>query len=200
MYNYEYSNELYHYGVKGMKWGVIRSSKELRSDRRTARKMKRHLAADKKNLRIKGKMHDKDMENYDEADKNYRKQLSKPSLSASKKRERIEEASKALTKAGDTMTKSRSDLNRAERIYDADEKKYRNHIDSMVKKYGSESVKNISTKDYNVGKTHVKEMIKTGVTLADLPIVGSYYSGRYVGGKEYDDRIKTIDKVADSRY
>ncbi len=32
-YNYIYPNELCHYGVKGMKWGVRRSKEELRYDR-----------------------------------------------------------------------------------------------------------------------------------------------------------------------
>lgn len=33
MWNYNYNNEMYHYGIKGMKWGVRRSKEELRYDR-----------------------------------------------------------------------------------------------------------------------------------------------------------------------
>lgn len=33
MWRYNYSNELYHYGVKGMKWGVRRSKEELKYDK-----------------------------------------------------------------------------------------------------------------------------------------------------------------------
>ncbi len=33
MWKYTYSSELYHYGVKGMKWGIRRSKEELRYNR-----------------------------------------------------------------------------------------------------------------------------------------------------------------------
>lgn len=32
-YNYSYPSELYHYGVKGMKWGVRRTPQQLRYDK-----------------------------------------------------------------------------------------------------------------------------------------------------------------------
>lgn len=33
MWKYNYTNELYHYGVKGMKWGVRRTKEQLEHDR-----------------------------------------------------------------------------------------------------------------------------------------------------------------------
>ena len=45
MWSYNYSNELYHYGVKGMKWGVRRSPVQLGHDvrqKRLAKKMRRN--------------------------------------------------------------------------------------------------------------------------------------------------------------
>ena len=47
MWSYNYTNELYHYGVKGMKWGV-RNSQEVRSVNRAYNKELRGLKKDLK--------------------------------------------------------------------------------------------------------------------------------------------------------
>lgn len=193
-------DSLQHHGVKGMKWGVRRSSKELRSDRRTARTMKRHLAADKKNLKTKGRILDDYEDSYEEAQKEYQKQLSRPSLSRAKKLERIKEASDNLSVSGKDLEKHKSEFLRAERIYDADEKALKKHVDSMIKKHGSDEVKKLSYKEIELGEYYTKEVVKTGLTIADLPVVGTIYSGRYTADREFEDRTSRIDEAASKRY
>ena len=89
---------------------------------------------------------------------------------------------------------------RADRIYDSDAKRYMNHIDGLVKKYGQENVNSIKTKEYRLGEEYTKELIKTGITLYDLPLIGTYLSGKYIGNREAEDRRASIDEAANKRY
>lgn len=43
MWEYNYTDELYHYGVPGMKWGVHRSNKSYQSGERVGRRMGKRL-------------------------------------------------------------------------------------------------------------------------------------------------------------
>ena len=191
--------ELKHYGVKGMKWGVIRS-KEGRADARQSRKLKRHVAASKKNLKEKAQLHDDDNKKYDDATENYKKELSRPSFNKAVKRERVNEASKLLSAAGDKMVRSKADLKRASKIYKEDADAFKEHTDLMMKKYGEENVRSLSTKTLKVGSTFVDNVLKTGLTLSELPIIGTYYNGRYIGKREYTERVGAIEEKSNERY
>ena len=41
----ENNNELYHYGVRGMKWGIKKASKTLSSDKATSEKKEKAVAS-----------------------------------------------------------------------------------------------------------------------------------------------------------
>lgn len=112
----------------------------------------------------------------------------------------MDEAAANLTKAGEELEKRRADLNRAERIYNKDAEALFKHVDDMTKKYGSENVKSLDTKKVKLGEYYSIDAIKTGVTVADMPLVGRWYSGNYTSKQEYQDRLDTIKRRANDRY
>lgn len=214
-YNYMSSyDELYHHGIKGMRWGVRRFQnedgtltaqgrqryKDYKSDQSTRRSLTRHVAADKKNLKARGEAMNEVTKNYNDAQEQMRKASSKVFISKKKRQELVDEASANLTKAGEELEKRRADLNRAERIYNKDAEALFKHVDDMTKKYGSENVKSLDTKKVKLGEYYSIDAIKTGVTVADMPLVGRWYSGNYTSKQEYQDRLDTIKRRANDRY
>lgn len=185
-------NELYHYGVKGMKWGQ-------RKDRKQGRKLTRQVAAAKRNLRETASDASADESEYRTADSAYRKAKSSFALSRTKKQERVDAAEQELNRASAKAELSRAKVVRANDIYDSSAKKLESHIAEMSVKYGSESVKQISKKQYKLGENYTKEMIKTWVTVADLPLVGTAYTGNFVSNIESAQREELLKRRAEER-
>lgn len=210
MWSYNYlpcfeETELYHHGIKGQKWGVRRTpeqlerARELRNDRRTTKTLKRHLAADKKNLRDRGQLVNESERAHREAQEGLRKELARPSFSRKKKLERVNEATEKVESTRPARERAKAELLRAERIYDADEKALIDHVNGMITKYGSDFVKGLSKKNIDLGNYYTKEVLKTGITVADMPIIGTWYSANYTSRRDYEDRLERLDEAASKR-
>lgn len=186
------NEELYHYGVKGMKWGQ-------RKDRKTGRILTRHVAAAKRNLRETASENDESEQNYRNSMRSYRQTRSSFSLSRSKKQARINEAESELNKASARAEISRSKLIRAEGIYKDTVDKLAKHLNDMSEKYGEENVKQISEKTYKLGQSWTEKLVKTGITVADLPIIGTAYTGNFIGEIEERQREQLLEERAKNR-
>ena len=190
-----YDSELYHYGVLGMKWGVRRSEEELararqyRKDNKTRRTLTRHVSADVQDLKRKARLADEKQKDYDEAAEAYRKANAKIFIRRKNKDALVREAGRALTEAGDALEYDRSNLQRMNRVYADD-----------AKKYGTDSVRSLKTKQINLGDRFTKEVIATGVTVANFPLVGRWYTGNYTSKRDTEERLRALDEESKRKH
>lgn len=198
MWNYNYtleslfSSEIYHHGIKGQRWGIRRyqrpdgsltpdGKKRYRKDVKNAEQLRRHTAAAKKIIKKSGQMATLDKKDYDEALNNYNKEMRKSSIfeSRQKKKVRIDAADVTLSEAEKRLKRSEENLQRDIDNYEAEAKAYTAQIDKMIRSYGSNNIKSISTTTKQIGEGYVKDLIDTGITISDIPIVGQLYSKHY---------------------
>lgn len=189
MPNYIIENgELKHYGVLGMKWGVRKASKD---DRKQRTKLKRELAADKRNVKTRGRMLDTSEKRYSKAKEDYTKTVSSTMSrlnsfwNGDANDDALRKADGKIQNARGRFKTNQAEYAKANAGYEAKAKEYKAHVDSMIRKYGSENIKSVSTKTYEVGKNRTKEMIKTGLTLTEIPFIGRDFAANYIVKRDY---------------
>lgn len=134
MWKYTYQDELYHYGIKGMKWGVIRtaeqlghivkSAKSLYDSNKAKKRAKEEAAIAKKRSKITNP-----------------KKLTTEELNARIKRLQLEKTYKELTKDTETATRGKNF------VMDILESSGKNLFTQVTNHYGAKALNKVIGED-----------------------------------------------------
>lgn len=190
-----------HYGVLGQKWGVRKSldkagHKQYAKDAQAKRIQLRKMSASQKLLK---KTMASDKSASDEV-KGATYKLGKAETKIFGRKEAVKSANKQLNDMLNYRQGTREGYLRAERIHKANEAIYRKMTQDMIKKYGKDSVKSITTKEISDGSQWMAKVIKTGLNITDLPILGNKYNGQYITEQVVADRSKNMDAEVKKRW
>lgn len=196
--------------------------RSYKSDYKTAVKLNRRVAASQKHLREEGVMLDRVRDKYMKTNLDYQKAMTKSSgLFGRKSAQKAENVARAQLK----MDKAKSDYNNAAGAYGVakkfvaeDSKALKDHVDGMIRNYGKTSIGSIETKSVKMGQSKLQKLlhgaplsivlnkermsenlIDTGKTLADMPIIGNFYTANYIGKKEMANDLNSIDRTINSK-
>ena len=174
-------NELYHYGVKGMRWGVVRARQKTGSSRNlTKSQIKREFKDDKKKAFENGREgtalgramvygSKKLIKLEKKIDKAYEKDPNGAKESTQKKVHKWEKDAKTLMQIGEQYNK----------VHENSKK----HVNELISKYGKDKVNPIKYKKFNndrVGEYELmnervasgKEFIKSSIiNVSPLPLI-----------------------------
>lgn len=150
-------NELMHYGVPGMRWGVRRfqnedgtltaagKNKEYKKSLRTDKKIRRDLESKAYDSARFANVYSKKSKSYS---KKYEKAVLKDPTKSSSKTQRIENTKRLL----DSNAKSWNDYN------SQNVKILKKQVDSMISKYGDTKIKDVDVKTKKNGIEYVKSI------------------------------------------
>lgn len=84
--------------------------------------------------------------------------------------------------------------------YEKDAASYKAKAEEIAKKYNVSVSDIVSSREVKVGKAYTDEFIKTGPTLADIPLFGTMYYGRVVAEKDANARREMVREESKKRY
>lgn len=203
-------DELCHYGILGQKWGIRRfqpyprgytgdgkeigaaqrkqNKRDIRSIKKGAKPHIRNVSAAEKNLKVKGRLSDASETRYDEAYEAYQNAQKKFSFSKKKKQAAIGDALVNLNRADNNRQIPLRELGIAEELYDTRVKEYKTYLKDMQNKFKNITINDIESKDIEIGEHYTKNMLRTGLTISNLPLIGDRIAEKR--NSEYDNAIR----------
>ncbi len=231
------SNELYHHGIKGQKWGKRRFQnpdgtltkegkaryKAYNKDYKEYKTLNRHVSASQRHLKEEGVMLDRVRDKYQTASRAYAKEMSRSSglfgLKAAKKATRVAKAQSDMDKIGGDYETAATAYGYANRLAKKDRKALTDHVDKMLTKYGKGSVKEIEYETVKIGQNKVQKIlqgapvsslfgreretdtfVKTGKTVADMPIIGNWYTANYTSDQEWKMKREDVERIRNDSF